>query len=247
MTRDRGRLGMLLAGVAAVLPVAALHAGDPSPAVRQFAPPQSSLVLTRELRRALSDGKEVVTRRSYEITISPEGDGYRVDGRLIGTEVDVPPALQALAAIERARPDTGLFPFRLDRQGQIVTQSAARDPQAAGAAGQTVGVWLSRSGLSMEERGLAEGFLRQLKSGQAASGAAWPADLFHPHPGERSESREFDLPGGDRGSVVVATRAMARSSDGLLDTVERTVTTRMGADERTTREIWRLGAERGQR
>ena len=94
----------LLAGAAALLPMVALSSHSTSAreatATATFAPPQSSLVLTRELRRPLADGKEVVTRRSYEIAIVHDGDGYRVDGRLIDVEVDAPPALRALSTLE---------------------------------------------------------------------------------------------------------------------------------------------------
>lgn len=248
MTTPR-RHRALLAGAAAMLPLALLssQAVGAEPAKRGFAPPRTSFILTRELRRPLPDGKEVVTRRSYEISILPDGTGYRVEGTLVGTEVEAPPALRALAEIERRRQDAGLFPMQLDAQGQIVAVDTVPDRTAAGQATETVGVWLAKAGLSGPDREVAQSFLNQLKGGLAGGRTLWPRDLFHPAAGERSETSDFQLPDGDKGSVTVATAASARPDNGLLDRVERTVVTRMGDSERTTREIWQLGQVRGQR
>lgn len=240
----------LLAGAAALLPMVALssHSAAARESAVTFAPPQSSLVLTRELRRPLADGKEVVTRRSYEIAIVRDGDGYRVDGRLIDVEVDAPPALRALAALERARPDEGLFPIRLDRNGQIVTAGSLHDDAAVGAASERVALRLSKASLSADDRQVAESFVSQLRSGGKSTALTlWPRDLFHPMEGSRSETSRVDLPGGADGSVTIATRARARAADGLLESVERTVTTRLGDSERITRETWLLISNHDQR
>ena len=239
----------LVAGAVALLPLALLssQAAGAEPAKRGFAPPRTSFILTRELRRPLPDGKEVVTRRSYEISILPEGTGYRVEGTLVSTEVEAPPALRALAEIERNRQDTGLFPMHLDAQGQIVAVGTVPDRAAAGHATETVGIWLSKAGLAGPDRAVAQAFLNQLKSGLAGGRTLWPRDLFHPAAGERSETTDFQLPDGDKGSVTVATAASAQRDNGLLDRVERTVITRMGEIARTTREVWQLGEMHGHR
>lgn len=240
----------LLAGAAALLPMVALSAHSAAareaPATATFAPPQSSLLLTRELRRPLADGKEVVTRRSYEITIARDGDGYRVDGTLVDVEVDAPPALHALAALERARLDVGLFPIRLDREGQIVTSNTLRTDAMVSTASERVAVRLSKAALSASDRQEAVAFVNQLRSGGGAL-TLWPRDLFHPVEGSRSETSRIALPGGSEGSVTITTQARARDGDGLLQSVERTVTTRLGESERITREVWMLNGSSARR
>ena len=70
----------------AVLPGQSARADQPGPqaGAGMFNPPPSPMLLTRELRRSLSDGKEVISRRSYAVRFTPEaGGGYRVDGRLV--------------------------------------------------------------------------------------------------------------------------------------------------------------------
>lgn len=250
MSGQRKDRKALLAGAAALLPMVALSSHSATAreasAAASFAPPQSSLVLTRELRRPLADGKEVVTRRSYEIAIVRDDDGYRVDGRLIDVEVDAPPALRGLAALEKARPDDGLFPIQLDRNGQIVTRSRLNDDAAVGAASERVALRLSKTALSADDREVAEAFVSQLKSGGGSAALTlWPRDLFHPVEGRRSETSRVALPGGTEGSVTIATTA--RAADGLLESVERTVTTRLGESERITRETWMLNSNRAQR
>src|SRR5436309_1976086 len=69
-----------------------------------FSAPSGTLVLTRTLRRPLPGGAEIVSTRSYEIRIVADGDGFRVDGSLLSSEVTAPPSLAALAALERNRP-----------------------------------------------------------------------------------------------------------------------------------------------
>ena len=92
------------ASLLALLPLAAAGAA-PVAAGGAFSVPSGPLVLTRTLRRPLSDGVEIVSTRSYEIGIVPDGDGFRVEGRLLSSEVTAPPSLAALAALERNRPD----------------------------------------------------------------------------------------------------------------------------------------------
>jgi hypothetical protein len=105
-----------------------------------FSPPEGPVTLTRTVRRALPDGKEVVATRSYELRITrddkgPNG-GYRVEGRLLSADVQAPPSLEALAAIERKRSDDGLFPFRLDARGLIAAPLAPGNSASREAAGE---------------------------------------------------------------------------------------------------------------
>lgn len=102
--------------VALAVPVIGLRADTVDSST--FSPPGEPLLVTRTVIRTLHDGKEIVARRSYLVTIEKDGDAYSVIGKLVASEITAPPALHALAELERARPDTGTFPIQLDRSGQ---------------------------------------------------------------------------------------------------------------------------------
>ena len=85
---------------------------------------------------------------------------------------------------------------------------------------------------------IAEAFIEQLPS--RAPRSAWPADVFHPAPGRRSESRAVPLPGGVPGQVTIEIEAQGPDQDGQLASLSRVVTTDLAGDVRVTREQWRL-------
>ena len=223
----------LASGSIALAPSAGAH--DVS---AEFTPPRTDMMLTRTLRRALPDGKEVVARRSYAVRFFNEGQGFRIDGRLIDVTVETPPSLQALAEIERKRPDVGMFPIRLDAAGMIVggeppAAGEAIEQAAAIAAGQ-----IGTSGLVALDMLQAQAFIRQMRARKA--GSLWPADLFHPLASRRSETRSVALPDGQSGQVVIEMVAQTAGSTGLLASFERMVTTDLQGDKRVTREQWTL-------
>jgi len=113
---------LLIASAAVVLPashVAAMDGPEAVAASDAFAPPSTPLILTRTLYRDLPGGGKIVVTRQYAVQFSTDGDGYRLDGQLLDTMVQVPERLSALAEVERKRPDSGLFPAYLDRNGLI--------------------------------------------------------------------------------------------------------------------------------
>jgi hypothetical protein len=229
-------------GLIALLPVAAASAMQPAPAAGAFVAPPGPLVLTRTLRRPLPDGAEIVSTRRYEVRIVAEGGGYRVDGHLIDAEVTAPESLEALAALERNRPDTGLFPFRLDRMGKIASPAVPSDRTADGAAAASARLAIAGSSLAAPDRAEAQGLIDRLTALRSASGARWPADLFNPAPGLRSQTSRFALPNGKEGSVTTTIDAR-RGADG--DSIERTVITETGGTQRITRETYRVEPQRG--
>jgi hypothetical protein len=205
----------------------------------RFSPPSGTLVLTRTLYRSLPDGKEIVIARRYTIRFSPEDDGYRLDGELLGADVVAPPVLANLAEIERNRPDRGLFPARLDSDGMI--RGSDMGPVDSGARQQAVGgatSLIARAPLPTGTKQESNQFLAQVA--KASSGTAWPRFLFNPGQNERRESREIALPDGTVGHVEVRVHAEGVMPSGLARMVERTVTTRLSGTERVTREVWTL-------
>ena len=203
-----------------------------------FTAPAGPVVLVREWRRALADGATIVSRRRYEVRFVADGDGYRVEGRQIGAEVDAPPRLATLARIEQTRVDDGMFPMRVDAQGMIVAVAAPAEEEARRDAGRLASTMLAHLPAGSEERREAELFLsRWLAQGRAGR---WPTDLFHPAPGQRRDTREFPLGDGVSGSVEVLVDASCDGPGGMLARFERTVVTRAAGQQRATSEVWRL-------
>ena len=238
MSGPRRTHSLLLAGAAAILPFAALNTVAISPggaAQPAFAPPQSRMLLTRTLHSPLADGREIVTRRTYEIVILPDGDGFRVDGTLVECQVDAPPALAMLAQIERERPDNGLFPMRLDARGMIVGDNTLPSDGAVRQAGAVVSQAFAGAARAEDSR-QAGAFVRQVQGQQAIT--RWPADLFRPAPGRRYSEQAIALPDGGDGKVTVEISTLPGPS--RYATVARTVTTELGALRRVTREEWTL-------
>ena len=242
--QSRGSLpAVLLVGAAAILPLAALSfpaqpltASTPS----RFAPSPAPMVLTRELRRPLPGGIVISSARSYEITIVRDGGGYRIDGELVGVSVDVPRQFEALAALERARSDTGMFPMRIDDSGRFIGGDKRQVQPTANEAGR-IAQGLVPTGLAAPEARDAGAFIRQSTANPVLT--SWPDDLFRPAPGKHRSSQVVALPGGKTGEVVVEIEAAVDPGSGLVTSLQREVTTRLGDSTRVTIEIWTLATK----
>ncbi|MFC3175062.1 hypothetical protein ACFOD9_12455 [Novosphingobium bradum] len=232
-------LGMALAALAVPAGLAAAPAAQAQAA--PFRAPAGPLVLTRELRRTLADGQQLVVRRRYHIQISASAAGFTVTGDLAGVEVEAPAAMADLAEVERQRPDTGLFPLELDRSGLIVARPAPTETVELGGARKAMTAYLARTDLTPAERTAALGMAARLQAQGQAQGNAWPADLFRPMPGERREQREMTLPDGRSGQVTV-TVAASDGPGGVLEHMERRVITELDGTERLSLERWSLAA-----
>lgn len=230
----------LLSALAAALPL--LAAGVASSAQAEppvvFAPPSAPMLLTRTLRRSLSDGREVISRRRYELHFLRDGDGFRVEGRLIDSSVEAPPVLHALAEIERTRPDSGLFPMRLDATGLIIPEASAPSAEARRQAASQAAAQIRGSAMSSAQKETALGSLGQF----AAQGAQTPVplDLFRPAPGRHVESREVAMPDGGQGLITIEIDATPSTRGPLLATLDHTITTALGTDRRVVTEQWAL-------
>ncbi len=247
MTRGRRPINPVwLAGVAALVPAIAVaatsetharEAGAGAPAAA-FKPPEGPLVLTRVLERSLPDGKAIVSRRSYAVRFLRDGDGYRLDGSLLSVSVEVPDVLEALADLERRRPDTGLFPMRIDVAGTLLAAENPSPPDPAVAmAAQQVSLAISGAGLSPGETRQAHAFVDRVRS--QSMHTEWPADLFMPRTGRRQQLVPVPLPDGKSGEVSVVLEARA-GSGGLLSWFRRTVTTELAGTTRRSTETWTL-------
>jgi hypothetical protein len=233
---------LLLIGAAALLPPVAgrVSAQAANTASQPFAPPESPQVLTRTVWRSLADGKQIMIRRRYAVQFTRLGEGFLLDGKLLDAAVEAPPMLAAMAELERKRGDDGLFPLQLDAAGRILDDarplrvaSGLRDNARERAQGLLAATPLASS--LQQESGA---FLNQLSAQGVPT--AWPADLFNPASGERSERRRIALPGGQEGEVHVSVKVIGAQPEGLPRSVERTVTTVLAGTARTSREQWTL-------
>ena len=222
-------------------PTARAEQAGPEAGTGMFAPPPTPMLLTRELRRSLSDGNEVVSRRSYEVRFVPEAGGYRVDGRLVTVEVEVPPHLEALAALERARSDDGLFPLHLTARGLIAEQQSV-GPQGTLRTRSLVESMIARSPLPPGQRGNAKGFVATLLAHPELAGGHWPPELFHPMTGTRRDVRDYALADGRPATTTVVVDVRGDGAGGLLQRFDRTIVTETGGAAQKSREIWTLAA-----
>ncbi len=207
-----------------------------------FSPPGGPMLLTRELHRSLSDGKQVVSRRSYEVRFVPEAGGFRVDGRLVAVEVEVPPHLEALATLERARGDEGLFPMHLTARGLIAEQRSVAVPGTP----QTrnlVAAMIAKSPLPAGQRGSVKGFVATLLAHPEMAGGHWPLELFHPMTGTRREVRDYALADGSPATTTVDMDAAGDGPGGLLQHCHRSIVTQAGGVVQRSDEFWTLVAD----
>jgi len=245
----RWLVGAVLAG--AVVPGGAMAGERAGPAADDrgavgaaFTPPGAPMVLTRELRKTLVDGQSFVSRRRYAIRFVSEGEGWRVEGTLLASEVEAPADVPAaLVELERTRSDEGLFPLRLDRAGLIVSQQGSQDPHSSARALAAAQSYLATAPLSSADRSAASALTARLQAQTRAAGGNWPTDLFRPAPGERSEVRRIPLGGGADGKVTV-TMAAAGSPAGVLERLERRVVTETAGSRRLSVETWTLARAR---
>ena len=236
---DKNR-SVWLCGTAAMLVMAGLAAPTASPASAPagFAPPDVQLVLTRTVNRPLPGGKAIVVTRSYAVRIIREGSGYRVEGSLIEARAEAPPMLAAIAELERKRPDDGLFPILLDKDGFIAGGGSPRADGSLDRGAVIAAEAIGGSGMAAQDMTQAQAFVSQLRGHAARS--QWPADIFRPLPGKRSESRMIALPGGAEGNVTIEIVGSGPGQGGQIAVLDRVVTTDLGGDRRVTQEQWQL-------
>lgn len=234
----------LLAGGATLTPPAS--ASPAAPPV--FAPPtQVPMLLSRKVVRELSGGAAIVATRRYRVMFRQVADGWEIDGALVASEIDVPPALTEIAAIERDRPDDGLFPMRLDRTGQIVaTPAATRIGREAVASAVAAARRLTGAG----EAAASPGFLDEVGAAAASPGGGqtpWPEALFLPDGLHGTVEQSFPLPDGSAGSVQIALESDPNVTPAAtMRRASRTVVTEVAGTRRVAREEWTLVPAPGQ-
>lgn len=204
-----------------------------------FVIPHRPFILRRELERGLAHGDSLLVIREWRGHFEHSERGTLVDGAQISCTVDAPAVLEPIAAIERERIAPGPFPAELDAEGRIVDDPAVTVGTGRTAAVRAALVVLERLGTSSTEMSEAREYLGQLAEASGTIISEIPPDLFFPVVGEASERRDLALPGGVKGEVSVQLTARA-GPGGLLESLDRRISTRIGEDARNSRETWHL-------
>ncbi|WP_370033964.1 hypothetical protein [Qipengyuania mesophila] len=207
--------------------------------VPTFVIPHRPFILRRELERGLAHGDSLLVIREWRGHFEHSERGTLVDGAQISCTVDAPAVLEPIAAIERERIAPGPFPAELDAEGRIVDDPAVTVGTSRTAAVRAALVVLERLGASSTEMIEAREYLGKLAEASGTIISEIPPDLFFPVVGEASERRDLALPGGVKGEVSVQLAARA-GPGGLLESLDRRISTRIGEDARNSRETWHL-------
>ena len=229
-------LGLVLS----MVPVAtqAEDAIRPEPACPgAFPAPGGPVDFSRQLRRSLFDGKEIVVTRHYRLAFVPIPHGFRIDGELVNTEVEAPDRLSALVDMEKARPDTTTFPIYLDHAGLIVPVPNGPHPASAPKVQSLAEQMIAASHLKAQAQ--ANQFVEQLFSRQGPVITQWPEALFRPG-GPRIMRDRLKLPGGESGVVTMTLRPHSARPCALMQSMERIIETEVGGQRRRTAEVWTL-------
>ena len=154
--------------------------------------------------------------------------------------VEAPPALAALARLEKQRA-ASLLPLRLSASGTIVDLpgDSALDPlpdTVIEAAADYVAGHSSAPAVDLNVRE----FVAQLSQRQMGWLSHLPPDLLFPAPRDRTATRELALEDGGQGRVELHEIVQADPASGLLESFVREAITTIGESSRRAAETWRL-------
>jgi hypothetical protein len=205
-----------------------------------FEPPSGPMTFTRRLERGLPDGNKLVVARSFAVRFAPLSGGWTVAGEQVDVTVEAPERIAPLAALERRRVETGLFPLTLNRSGLIV---GGPDPHPAKELDEAVAIVrgeFAKAHPADGDRQELEAFVRAVHDAGAKMSSLLPGDLFAPRdPATRAE-RALALPGGGEGTIEVSFTGKTDPATGLMRQARREIVTMIAGDRRLTREDWSL-------
>ena len=233
---------VLLAGMTALAPLAAanLEAQVAAEMPAGFSPPSAPLMLIRTVTRELSDGKQIVVKRSFRVQFVASGGGYVLTGAPIGVSVNVPPVLERLGDLERRRSEPGPFPLSIDGRGLIQAASTVENPDRQAREGaRQIGSGLVQA-TSIPDQTKHDTI--QVLGSMAGDprGSPWPTDLFSAKDAERHQHRSVALADGSQGEVDVVLRVEKWLPCGIPALFERVVITDLSGTRRVSREVWSL-------
>lgn len=206
----------------------------------EFHAPADPMVLSRQVHRSLADGKELVVTRHYRVNFRPNTKGYLIEGEWLSTDVDAPPRLANLAALEKARATTTIFPIQLDHAGMIMSRENHRSPALNENEAQAARQLIDGAELKPAAEHQAIEFLDQVAKQTGPVISHWPASLFRPGPFNSEIQRELPPTNGESGMAIISISAQSTKPCSLMKKLERKVKTVIGGQMRETREIWTL-------
>ena len=236
----RGALGLFAA--LASLPVLAtrLSAQEPRLSQTRFQPPAGPMLFRRVLVRELPDGKAIEVSRSFRVRFLREGDGFRVEGTQVASQVSAPEQLQALARMEEERVESGLFPMLLDAHGIVIAGPQGSVPVDISGAVREALAQIADSGGSGLRQASGREFVLGLQFVATRITSLVPPNLFAGLEEIWFDEHELPLPDGGRGTVSVRFEDRVNPASGLLDRATREVVTRVGGSSRRSIEEWTL-------
>lgn len=206
--------------------------------------PQGPQILTRQLTRSLSDGNQIKVTRSWQVQFARANQNMSgqiaITGVQISSEVEAPPSLNPLAAIERQRPTDGMWPIMLTPSGLILAAGRPMRQQDIEDALDTGQKMMAARMGQQNAANMVGTFAAQLQRTGTSLLDRLPDDLFFPTIGPIRSARKIDLPGGEAGEFEVAYEAVAVAGKGWLDRAERRITTRLAGTEQCAKEHWSL-------
>ena len=228
----RGLLGFGITGAAILAAPVWARNGDDSP--------QGAMHLSRLLTRGLSDGAQISVFRRWEISISRQGARWIVEGRQTAVEVDAPEHISAIAQIERQRSTDAKFPMYLGSGGEILVAGGDESEADIDLAVHEAERMIADAPLSEQGKQQRQLLLGQLQSAGNSLLERLPKDLFYPRSLSDHQTRQISLPDGSVGEFELVLAASADDRTGLMQHMNRTITTRLHASEQHSSERWEL-------
>ena len=202
--------------------------------------PEGLLTLTRQLTRDLRDGKRITVTRQWAVTFQRNARSIKVSGCQTSVRVDAPDKLRRLAQIEEERDASGLFPIILSEDGTIMMGGREDDDAALTKAVEAARAMIAGSNRSAPDKAAAQQHLATMQRASQPILDTMPKDLFFPQNALIHDVRPVSLPDGGTGEFELTYSARAAEGAQWLSRAERRITTRLGADERHSSEVWTL-------
>lgn len=214
--------------------------GGSALAQARLALPPGAMALTRRLVRDLAVGGQIIVERDWLVRFTADAGGVAVTGYQHGVVVDAPQSLAGLAAIEQARDTNAMFPIRLSDAGLIEHAASGTGAADLDAAVERARAIIARAQLGEGEQAR---ILRNLAQIAAVGGEildGMPPDLFFPQHKPVQVRRQIELPDGSHGEFELDYRAFAATDGPWLGDATREVITRLGSNERHSRDAWSM-------
>lgn len=228
----------VLAGMG--VPALALVGGRHVLARAEIALPEGPMRLTRRLERGLRDGASIVVVRSWRVDFARQGRGVSIIGQQLSALVDAPKKLAPLARIEETRSTDDMWPILLSGDGRIVAAGEyTREEDIAAAVSEAEAMIAARPS-SADIKKQQRQYLAQLHRSGGSLLDTLPPDLFFPAIEQRETRRPVELPAGLKGEFVMSFTAKKAVDRQWLAEAERSITTRIGDDERRSSDRWTL-------